>query len=251
MHLLTCSDSFEDGDAPASPGGAALGSRRSSMNSPSLVGRRDSFRATFVMSAMTPDGNSPNASSRSLSTSQTTAALPLAADVTPAFSPKVESYEHGSYEFSPKELAAVKKRVQEEFLLKSVTKARPLAEQTRPENKVPFEFADPSRDEITHPSGFVVPAPGEAPSTLASETRARAPELNRGIPEGVVNFADLKELATADQSSRKGKVPQEVLGADGVVEHPSGFVPPSPQQPGMKELKDVFKPAVDLGTERA
>ena len=46
-------------------------------------------------------------------------------------------------------------------------------------------------------------------------------------------------------------MPQEVLSADGVVEHPSGFVPPSPQHPGMKGVKNVFKPAVDLGTDRA
>ena len=220
------------------------------MNASLAAGRRDSFRSSFGMSAITPDGSSPNASSRSLSTSATTAATPLAADVTPAISPKVESYEHGSYEFTPKELAAVKKRVQEEFLLKSVTTARPLAEQLRPGNKVPFEFTDVSRDEVRHPSGFVVPTPGEAPSTLATDTRPRAPELNRGIPESVVNFADLKELATADQSSRTGKVPQEVVGANGVVEHPSGFVPPSAQQPGMEEVKDVYKPAVDLGTSK-
>ena len=149
------------------------------------------------------------------------------------------------------EITVTKKRVEEEFLLKSVTKAGAVAQPKRQESKVPYEFADSALEEVRHPSGFVVPAPGEAPTTRSTDERVRAPDINRGISESVATFSDLKELATADQSARSGKVPQEVRGLGGVTEHPSGFVPPSPQNPGMEDVKDVYKPAVDLRAHEA
>ena len=154
------------------------------------------------------------------------------------------SGEHGAYNFTPKELAAVKKRVEEEFLLKSVTRA-PIRHR-RPSSKVPYEFEEDGTGETLHPSGFVVPTPGDAPAELQADTRVRPAILNRGIPESVITFADLKELATADNTTRPGKVPQEVLGLNGTVEHPSGFIPPSPQHPDMEGVKEHYKPAVKL-----
>ena len=61
-------------------------------------------------------------------------------------------------------------------------------------------------------------------------------------------FAELKECATAEVWTRAEKVPQEVRIAEGRVEHPSGFVPPTPQHPDMQTVKgaEAYKPAVDL-----
>lgn len=143
-------------------------------------------------------------------------------------------------------MAAVKKRVEEEFMLKSVTRS-PLRT-VRPSAKVPYEEVTHPDGRARHPSGFVVPAPGDPPSFLQSETRLRPEDLaKRGIPESVLTFADLKELATAEQTTRSAKVPQEVRTSNGRVEHPSGFIPPSPQQPHMSGVKELYKPAVNLG----
>lgn len=158
-----------------------------------------------------------------------------------------QSEEHGGYQFSPKELAAVKKRVEEEFALKSVTRS-PL-QSRRPSSKVPYE-SSASPDGLTrHPSGFVVPSPGPAPTTFATDLRPRQAGLpTRGVAESVVAFADLKEMATTEQWSRSEKVPQEVRVGEGRVEHPSGFIPPTPQHTDMREVKGAgaYKPAVDL-----
>ncbi|KAL5512440.1 hypothetical protein ACEPAG_3432 [Sanghuangporus baumii] len=208
---------FDDGEAsPMS--GTPLSSRRSSLASgAALSSRRNS-------STLNPAG------ARAFHTS------------TPA-----QSEEHGSYQFSPKELAAVKRRVEEEFALKSVTRS-PL-QSRRPSTKVPYESSTP--DGLTrHPSGFVVPSPGPAPTTFATDLRPRAADKlpTKGVAESVITFADLKEMATTEQWTRSEKVPQEVRIGEGRVEHPSGFVPPTPQQPAMQAVKgaEAYKPAVDL-----
>ncbi|KAI5123002.1 hypothetical protein M0805_007624 [Coniferiporia weirii] len=150
--------------------------------------------------------------------------------------------DESSYDSSPKETAGVKRRVQEEFLLNSVTQ-KPISHR-RPEGKVPYEeLAADGR--TLHPSGFVVPEPGVAPESYA-DIRERPKELNRGIPESVVRFSDLSEMATAETTTRSEKVPQEFEAEDGTVEHPSGFMPPSPQMSSMSSVKELYKPSVKL-----
>ena len=224
-----------------------------------FAARRESVRsAPFSMTPLASD--SAPAPSRTISTTASNSAVVLpgisavpidasAPNAPPPAAPA--SYEHGSYEFTPKELAAVKKRVEEEFLLKSVTTARPLAQQIRPEGKVPFEYADPSRSEVLHPSGFVVPSPTSASahaardsSQLISEIRPRTTDSGAGIRESVRTFDGLRALETVGTTTRRGKVPQEVLLADGSAVHGSGFVPPTPQSDNMAGVKEMFKPAV-------
>lgn len=100
-----------------------------------------------------------------------------------------------------------------------------------------------------HPSGFVVPAPGEAPISYA-DVRARPAEVLRlGFADNVRRFAELQARATAEVETRSEKVPQEFHAKDGSVEHPSGFIPPSPQMPAMEDVKEHYKPAMKLGAD--
>lgn len=156
------------------------------------------------------------------------------------------------YVSNPKETIAVRKRVEEELLLKAVTKTS--LSHRRPEGKVPYEHSFPSttttntNTEIRHPSGFVVPSPSSSsPIAYASyaDTRVRPADLLRtGFADNVSRFADLQLHARSEMEVKTEKVPQEVLTRDGGVAHPSGFVPPSPQMPAMEEVKEHYKPAM-------
>jgi len=164
------------------------------------------------------------------------------------YSTETDAPEEASYTSSPKETAAVRKRVEEELLLKDAT-LQPLASHRRPAGKVPYEDATGSDGAVRHPSGFVVPAPGEAPIAYA-DVRARPAELlSEGFADNVRRFADLQAHATAETEARSEKVPQEFHIADGTVAHPSGFVPPSPQMPAMEEVKDHYKPAMEVAED--
>lgn len=80
---------------------------------------------------------------------------------------------------------------------------------------------------LMHPSGFVVPQPGEAPE-LASELRERDMALQTAaVAARVHEDASLRELTGVHVRAHDHKVPYEIMANDGTVQHPSGFVPPT------------------------
>ena len=93
-------------------------------------------------------------------------------------------------------------------------------------SKVPTELKDEDGN-LVHPSGFVIPTPGDAAATrrphyddsnLAAQTAA--------VQSRVEEEASLVDV-TARTRSNRAKVPFEVKGVDGIFVHPSGFVPPT------------------------
>ncbi|KAH8113123.1 hypothetical protein DFH11DRAFT_1878691 [Phellopilus nigrolimitatus] len=73
-----------------------------------------------------------------------------------------------------------------------------------------------------------------------------SPRETRAVKQRLAEEAGLASHATAHTETRSEKVPQEIQNEDGSVEHPSGFTPPSPQQPEMSGVKKLYKPAIEL-----
>lgn len=102
----------------------------------------------------------------------------------------------------------------------------------RPKTKIPIEH-HAVEGHIIHPSGFVVPGPGY----VSTSDVARAKERERNeIQDHLVQTASVAycvlesnlEQVDATTLSSLHKVPFEVRESDGIVKHPSGFVPPTP-----------------------
>ncbi|KAF7986739.1 hypothetical protein HWV62_20304 [Athelia sp. TMB] len=79
---------------------------------------------------------------------------------------------------------------------------------------------------LVHPSGFVIPTPGEAEVPM-SEKRVRDINLQTSaVAERVLEEGDYTDIS-AHTRLQENKVPYEVIEEDGSVSHPSGFVPPT------------------------
>lgn len=79
---------------------------------------------------------------------------------------------------------------------------------------------------LVHPSGFVIPTPGEAEVPM-SEKRVRDINLQTSaVAERVLEEGDYTDI-NAHTRLQENKVPYEVIEEDGSVSHPSGFVPPT------------------------
>lgn len=79
---------------------------------------------------------------------------------------------------------------------------------------------------LVHPSGFVIPTPGEA-EVPRSEKRIRDINLQTAaVAERVKEEGSYSDI-NAHTRLQENKVPYEVIEEDGTVSHPSGFVPPT------------------------
>ncbi|KAI0317033.1 hypothetical protein OF83DRAFT_1083873 [Amylostereum chailletii] len=92
-------------------------------------------------------------------------------------------------------------------------------------NKVPTEHAHGGF--TIHPSGFVVPTPGEAIESYADRRTRDIAQQTAAVAERVSEHDDLTNFQW-DMTGRDEKVPFEVFEKDGTISHPSGFVPPTP-----------------------
>lgn len=79
---------------------------------------------------------------------------------------------------------------------------------------------------LVHPSGFVIPTPGEAEVPM-SEKRVRDINLQTAaVAERVQEEGSYTDI-NAHTRLQENKIPYEVIEEDGSVSHPSGFVPPT------------------------
>ncbi|KAH0835635.1 hypothetical protein J3R83DRAFT_9385 [Lanmaoa asiatica] len=98
--------------------------------------------------------------------------------------------------------------------------------------KIPVEH-HVTEGHVIHPSGFVVPGPGH--TSTSDVARAKERERNENNDRAVQTAAvahcvlesDFKQVDATTLPSPQ-KVPFEVREPDGIVKHPSGFVPPTP-----------------------
>jgi hypothetical protein len=93
-------------------------------------------------------------------------------------------------------------------------------------NKIPTEHRL-AGGVIVHPSGFVVPSPGEA-TELYADIRERDMMQQTLAVAARVNEDRALRGFTFGVRARDEKVPYECVEVDGTIAHPSGFVPPTP-----------------------
>ncbi|KAH7886599.1 hypothetical protein F5I97DRAFT_1807819 [Phlebopus sp. FC_14] len=106
----------------------------------------------------------------------------------------------------------------------------------RLKTKIPVEHYDAEGNLILHPSGFVVPGNGHSSTSdvARAKERQRDEDEDRAAQTAAVaervleSDFDHVHAAMASTRPRSHKVPFEVREPDGVVKHPSGFVPPTP-----------------------
>ena len=80
---------------------------------------------------------------------------------------------------------------------------------------------------IMHPSGFVVPQPGEHGESMADLRERDMAMQTAAVAARVNEDALLCELTGVHVRAHDHKVPYEIMANDGTVQHPSGFVPPT------------------------
>ena len=141
----------------------------------------------------------------------------------PSSAPTPEPYGYGFYEEIPRELEAAKERAAEEPLLKNAARGGEgvVAHQALSERKAPFEFVGSARDEMLHPSGFVVPSSHllrqPPPFILAkrSDIRPDDSELaHRAISRRMGAFAALKERAAGNGGAECGREEADGVAGD-------------------------------------
>jgi hypothetical protein len=96
----------------------------------------------------------------------------------------------------------------------------------RQANKIPVEHILPEGG-IIHASGYVVPAPGDAPEFMADLRERDIAVQTAAVAARVSEDGAIRDI-TFGVRPRKAKVPYEVVEADGSIRHPSGFTPPTP-----------------------
>lgn len=96
----------------------------------------------------------------------------------------------------------------------------------RPKGKIPHEHYN-SEGILIHPSGYVIPTPGEAPNPMSERRSRDHGKQTAAVAERVQEQGDYKDF-NAHTRLHDNKVPYEVIEEDGSVSHPSGFVPPTP-----------------------
>jgi len=95
----------------------------------------------------------------------------------------------------------------------------------RAHNKIPTEHT--LDGVLMHPSGFIVPTPGDAFEPYADIRERDMSVQTAAVAARVNELRQLRGLSTAPRA-REEKVPYELVAADGTVCHASGFIPPTP-----------------------
>jgi hypothetical protein len=97
----------------------------------------------------------------------------------------------------------------------------------RPKGKVPHEYSD-EEGVLSHPSGYVIPTPGEAPNFMSERRSRHHDKQTAAVAERVQQEGDYTDI-DAHTRLHANKVPYEAVERDGSVSHLSGFVPPTPE----------------------
>lgn len=115
-----------------------------------------------------------------------------------------------------------------EHLSKSIMSDKVTATTTRrPEGKVPYEHSD-EEGVLSHPSGYVIPIPGEAPNLMGERRSRHHDKQTAAVAERVQQAGDYTDI-DAHTRLHANKIPYEAVEHDGSVSHLSGFVPPTPE----------------------
>ncbi|KII84725.1 hypothetical protein PLICRDRAFT_701478 [Plicaturopsis crispa FD-325 SS-3] len=140
---------------------------------------------------------------------------------------------------------AVKSRKGEEaslmdHLSDSILSDEIAASTRRLKTKIPAEYYN-AEGILVHPSGFEVPAAGTAKEPMSERRDRDNARQTAAVAERVLeeDFTDV----SADTRARNSKVPWEIRREDGRVEHPSGFVPPTPMH-GFKVSMSADPPSL-------
>jgi hypothetical protein len=95
----------------------------------------------------------------------------------------------------------------------------------RLKGKIPHEHYN-DEGVLVHPSGYVIPTPGEAPNFMSERRSRDNKKQTAAVAERVQEEGDYTDI-NAHTRLHNNKVPYEVVEKDGSVSHPSGFVPPT------------------------